>query len=153
MTTRQWMTQYGVAILLAVTMGLILGHIPLFKEAAIGKLRASNLVQFLAYGGALAMMWMCGHRLHRQWPDEWKRFTPFRSMLLPVLTLVVMAAGYQVVSFLVEPFLGKAGKSVYKWVFVIALVGASSWIIATWLFSCAPFVTSESGRKGRKQAA
>ncbi len=154
MTTRQWMMQYGVAVLLAVIMGLILGHIPLFKEAAVGKLRASNLVQFLAYGGAVAMIWLCGRRISHQWPGEWKRFAPVRALLLPVLTLFAVAAGYGVLSFLVDPFLGKPGKSVYNWVFVIGLVGASAWVIVTWVLSCAPLAGSaESSRRGRKQAA
>ena len=57
MKSRDWMFQYGVAILLALLLGVILGHIPLFQETTLGstKLRAADLVQFLGYGGALVM--------------------------------------------------------------------------------------------------
>ena len=49
MKARTWMMQYGVAMLLSCAFALILGHVPLFLETAVGKLTASDLVQFLGY--------------------------------------------------------------------------------------------------------
>jgi hypothetical protein len=37
MKARKWVMEYGVAIMLAVVCTVILGHLSLFREAAVGK--------------------------------------------------------------------------------------------------------------------
>src|SRR5438093_11540742 len=61
-----WVIQYGVAMLLAVLLGAILGSFPLFHQTALGetKLKASHLVEFIGYGGALLMFWLLARRLY-----------------------------------------------------------------------------------------
>ena len=56
MKARTWMMEYGVAIVLTFLFAVILGQIPLFRETAVGKLHASDLVQFIGYGGAMIMI-------------------------------------------------------------------------------------------------
>ena len=52
MESRKWMMQYGVAMMMAFLLAMILGQVSLFRETSIGKLRASDLVQFVGYGGS-----------------------------------------------------------------------------------------------------
>ena len=38
MKARKWLMEYGVAMIMAVVFAVILGHLSLFREAAVGKL-------------------------------------------------------------------------------------------------------------------
>jgi hypothetical protein len=52
MKAKQWMMEYGVAMMLAILLAVVLGHLPLFRDTAVGKLHASDVVQFMGYGTA-----------------------------------------------------------------------------------------------------
>lgn len=153
MKTRTWTMEYGVAIALAVVLAAVLGHLPLFREATVGKLHASDLVQFLGYSGALVIGWFGARQLGLHPPDEWKWLAPYRAMILPVVTLVTVVIAYLVLLFVCQPFLGKTGRAIYNWVFVIGIVGVSAWLIITWVQKCAPEVVATESRRLRKQAA
>lgn len=58
MGARRWVLKYGVALVLAFLFAMILGQVPLFRETSVGKLRASDLVQFVGYGGSLVIGWL-----------------------------------------------------------------------------------------------
>jgi len=139
-----WVAQYGVAILLALLLGAILGSIPLFKETALGdtKLNASRLVQFLGYGGALLLLWLLGRRAAFQLPEDGKGLSFMRHILTPLATLTVVSAGYQVLLLLGGPFLDKTGKTIYNWIFVIGIIGAALWLILAWFLRSAPLMES-----------
>jgi hypothetical protein len=55
MEARRWVMEYGVALFLAFLFAMILGQVSLFRETSHGKLRASDLIQFLGYSGSLAI--------------------------------------------------------------------------------------------------
>ena len=76
MKIRQWATEYGIAVGLTVFFAIVLGQLPLFRETFIGKLRASDLVQFLGYGGALTMAWLSARKLSNDFPGNGKRWLP-----------------------------------------------------------------------------
>ena len=128
-----WVIQYGVAMLLAVLLGAILGSFPLFHQTALGetKLKASHLVEFIGYGGALLMFWLLARRLAAHIPQG----TPvsiLRHVIVPLATLIVTSAGYQVLLLIGAPFLGKTGKTIYNWLFVIGIGGSALWLVAAW---------------------
>jgi hypothetical protein len=152
MKARKWMMEYGVAMLLAVLCTVVLGHLPLFREATVGKLRASDLVQFIGYGGAMLFAWMGARQLAMDPPEDWRWLVPYRSLILPLTTLLIVALAYEVLLYACEPFLGKAGKEVYNWTFVIGLMGCCAWLIVTWIQTCAPQLASMDGRRLRKAA-
>ena len=152
MKARKWMMEYGVAMVLSVASAVILGHLPLFREAMVGKLHASDLVQFLGYGGAIVLGWFGARQLASDPPDDWKSLAPYRALLLPVTTLMIVGLAYEVVLYACEPFLGKSGKYVYNWLFVVGLVCSCAWLIVTWVLKCAPHVASMDGRRLRKAA-
>ena len=153
MNARKWMIEHGVAMVLTFLFAVILGHISLFRDTTIGKLHASDLVQFIGYGGALVIAWFGARQLAAEPPDDWKWLTPYRALILPVTTLTIVAIAYGVLLYVCDPFLSKLGKGVYNWMFIIGIVATSAWLIVTWVRKCAPQVAAMESRRLRKQAA
>ncbi len=152
MKARKWVMEYGVAMGLAFLFALVLGQIPLFRETTIGKLRASDLVQFLGYSGALAIGWFSARELAANPPEEWKWLMPFRALVVPLATLLAVALAYGVLLLVCAPFLSKAARGIYNWMFIAGIVGSAAWLIVTWLRRCAPAVAESDGRRLRKAA-
>ena len=152
MKARTWMMEYGVAIVLTVLFAVILGQIPLFRETAVGKLHASDLVQFIGYGGALVVAWLGARQLSAEPPDDWKWLMPYRALILPVATLTMVAISYGVLLYVCEPFMSKPGKTIYNWFFIAGIVAASVWLIMTWVMKCAPQVAAMESRRLRRAA-
>ena len=152
MKVRQWATVYGAAVGLTVVFAMVLGQVPLFRGTSVGRLRASDLVQFLGYGGALMTAWVSARQLANDFPDEWTRMTPFKPMLLPLMTLMTTALSYSVLLLVCEPFLSKATKGIYNWIFIVGIVGSVGWFIFAWIWKCAPLIAATDSRKLRKAA-
>jgi hypothetical protein len=152
MKAQKWMMEYGVAIILTFLFAVILGQIPLFRETAVGKLHASDLVQFIGYGGAMIIAWFGARQLASEPPDDWKWLMPYRALILPVATLTMVAISYGVLLYVCEPFMSKSGKMVYNWFFIAGIVAASVWLIMTWVMKCAPQVAAMESRRLRRAA-
>ena len=152
MKARKWMMEYGVAMTRAVVCAVSRGPLSRFREATIGKLHASDLVQFIGYGGAIVLAWFGARQLSDEPPEDWKWLVPYRALILPVTTLVIVGLAYRVMLYACEPFLGKGGKDVYNWVFVVGLIACCVWLIVTWLQKCVPQVASMETRRLRKAA-
>jgi hypothetical protein len=144
--------EYGVALGLVVLLAMILGQVPLFRETSVGKLRASDLVQFVGYSGSLVIGWLGARALARNPPEEWKWIVPFQGLVMPLATLLAITMAYGVLLFALEPFFGKFGKAIYNWVFIAAIVADSIWLILSWVWKCASLVASTEFRKLRKAA-
>src|SRR5690348_15774060 len=99
MKARKWMMEYGVAIVMSALCAVILGHLPLFREAAVGKLHASDLVQFIGYGGAMVLAWFGARQLASDPPDDWKWLMLYRTLVLPVTMLMMVALAYSVLLY------------------------------------------------------
>lgn len=152
MGARKWIMEYGVAMMMALLLAMILGEISLFRETSIGKLRASDIVQFVGYGGSLVIGWLGARELARNPPMEWKWMVPFQGVVVPLATLLSIAMAYGVLLFALDPFLGKFSKAVYNWVFIVAIVADSVWLILSGVWKCAPLVAAIESRKLRKAA-
>ena len=152
MKARKWMMEYGVAIMLTFLFGMVLGQIPLFRETVVGKLHASDVVQFIGYGGAMIIAWFGARQLSADPPDDWKWLLPYRALILPVVTLTMVGISYGVLLYVCEPFMTKSVKTIYNWIFITGIVGASAWLIMTWVQKCAPLVASMESRRLRKAA-
>lgn len=139
-----WVGQYGVAIILALLLGAILGNLSLFEQTAVGdtKLTASRLVQFMGYGGALLLLWLLGRRVTMQLPEDGRGLSFLRHVITPLTTLIVVSAGYKVLLLLGGPFFDKTGKMIYNWVFVIGIVSAALWLTLAWFLKSAPLMES-----------
>ncbi len=153
MLTKKWLMQYGVAVALAALFAAILGHIPLFRETMVGKFRASSLVQFLGYGAALVTILIGARQIATDRSDDWKWLGPFREMVFPSASVVVLALAYNVGFLITGPLLGKDGKAAYNWMFVISIVAASCWVIATWVRKCAPQLADGGNKDNDRERA
>jgi hypothetical protein len=149
---RRWVLEYGVALILAFLLAMILGQVSLFRETSVGKLRASDLVQFVGYSGSLVIGWLGARALARNPPAEWTWMVPLQGLVVPLATLLSIAIAYGVLLFALEPFFGKIGQAIYNWVFIVAIVADSIWLILSWLWKCAPLVAATESRKLRKAA-
>jgi hypothetical protein len=152
MNARRWLIQYGVAMILTVVCAVVLGHLPLFHATTLGKLHASELVQFMGYGGAILFAWLAARQLALEPPEDWKWLVPYRALVLPVTTLIVVGLAYEVLLYACEPFLGRSGREVYNWIFVVGLIACCAWVISAWLQKCAHQLASLDGRRLRKAA-
>lgn len=152
MKARAWMMQYGVAMLLSSVFALILGQVPLFRETAVGKLAASDLVQFLGYSCTLALAWLGARQLAADLPDEWKWLTPYQALILPVMSVATVILAYGVLFLVCGPFLNKLARGIYNWIFIVGIVAAIAWLIATWVKTCAPLVAATASRRLKKAA-
>jgi len=144
--------EYGVAIVLTVLCAVILGHLPLFRETAVGKLHASDVVQFIGYAGAMVLAWFGARQLAADPPEDWKWVMPYRPLVLPVATLATIGLAYGVLLYACEPFLSRSGKEIYNWTFVTGIVTACAWLIVTWVQKCAPQIAAMESRRLRKAA-
>ena len=153
-----WLVQYGSGIIFALLLGVILGSIPLFKETSLGntKLTASGIVQFMGYGSALLLLWLLGQRVAMELREEGKGLSFLRQVITPLVTVIVVSAGYNVVWLLVGPFLGPTGKTIYNWLFVVGIIGSASWLAVVW-FHHSPLLfeylqeLEQAGKRGTRR--
>src|SRR2546423_236089 len=113
-----WLLRYVVVIVLALVLAAALGEMELFKATKLGKtgLNAARLVQFLSYGGALAVLWFMAQRTAALLPSGDQRWNVLKSILLPLATLIVVASGQAVLLFVVGPLMNRGWPQTYNWV-------------------------------------
>ncbi len=139
-----WAGQYGIAILVAVLLGVTLTRVPLFNQTTLAgnKLTASQVVEFLGYGGALLLFWLLGRRTGLQLQRDGKELSFLRHVITPLTTLIVVPAWYKVLLPIAGPFLDKTGRMIYNWVFVGGMVSAGLWLIFAGLLRSAALIES-----------
>ena len=130
-----WVVRYIAVIVLALVLAAVLGDMALFKATKLGKtgISAARLVQFLGYGGALVIFWLMAQRISEMiTPIDW-RLRLLKCSLLPVATLIVVAAGHVVLKPFLLPLLKKAWYPYFNWVAITLIILASCWLIASLL--------------------
>lgn len=151
-----WVAQYGIAILLAVFLGAVLGNMQLFREATLGPggWTASELVQFVAYGSALVVFWLLAIRAADEIPEDRNGLAFLRRLLVPVAAVLVVSIGYGVLWLLLGPFLDPTSRTIYNWVFVLGIVATALWLVLTGVQSATEVTgaVTRLGRKGRSSA-
>ena len=146
-----WLVQYGVTMMLALGFGALLSQVPLFHETSLGtsKLRASQCVQFLGFAGALLVFWQFGQRMASEPHSMAPRMRFLCPVMMPFTSLMVLIASHPVGGLVLHPFLGKNGKGVYDWMFVIGIVGAALWVVIAWYTKAAPLLQSWEESSGQ----
>ena len=136
-----WPLHYAVAILLALVLGTLLGSLSLFTETFLPgtRLRASDIVQFMGYAGALVLLWLVGQRAVVEL-RKLKNLLFLCPVIMPAMTLIVLLVGYKVVLLVAAPFLDRNGQSFYNWIMMAGIVSASFWLILAWLRQSAPLL-------------
>ena len=152
----KWIVRYLVVIVLAVILAAALGEMSLFKSTKIARtgLNAARIVQFLGYGGALLVIWLLAQRAALLLPAHDRRWGIVKSLLLPLATLVVVAAGQAVGLLLLGPLMNKAWQEAYNWLAIALIIVSAAWLLFalfTGSSSLAPLF-GERGGNGRRQA-
>ena len=126
-----WIGKYLLVILAALVLGAVLGHLALFKSATLGtpRLTAAALSQFIAQGGALALLWVLGARLAREFRAIGGAVAELSTMVLALVTLIVIASAYGVLLHFIAPFLSHAVKPFVDWAFILAILVAAGWLM------------------------
>jgi len=142
-----WVMQNGVTMALMLGLGTLLSQVPLFHDTLLGstKLRAAQGVQFLSFGGTLWILWRFGQRSTCELPSLWPKMRFLQPMILPMTTLIVITAGHPVCGQVLSPFLGKTGRNIYNWLFIIAIVAAALWVVVSWYTKAALMLQIEEG--------
>jgi len=127
-----WLLRYAVVIVLALVLAAALGEMELFKATRFGKsgLNAARLVQFLGFGGALAVLWLMAQRAASLLPSGDERWSVLKSILVPLTTLIVVACGQAVLLLVLAPLMNKAWQQAYNWVAIVAIIAAAAWLVA-----------------------
>jgi hypothetical protein len=125
-----WVVRYVVVIVLAVVLALALGEMELFRSTRFGRsgLNAARLVQFLGFGGALAVFWLLAQRCAALIPAGDERWNIVKTVLVPLATLLVIAAGQAVLLLLLGPLMTKGWHEVYNWTFIAAIILSAAWL-------------------------
>ncbi len=76
-----------------------------------------------------------------------------RQVDVPLATLIVVSAGYQVLLLLVGPFLNETATTIYNWIFVLGIVGAALWLAVTGCRSSAVLIETVAAPEHAKTSA
>ena len=115
-------------------------------------LNAARLVQFLGFGGALAVLWLMARRAADLLPAADERWNVLKSILLPLATLIVVASGQAVLLYVLGPLMNKAWQQAYNWIAIAAIIAAAAWLVAalfTGSASLAPLFGASRASRGR----
>lgn len=125
-----WISRYVLVIVISLVLGGVIGEFSLFKQTTLGtpKLAASALVQFMGYGGALLLLWLLGQKAARQFRAGGGKTAFLSFIVVPLLTLVVVAGAYTVLLSLLRPFLDGGIKNTFNWVFVLGITVSAFWL-------------------------
>ena len=149
-----WAIRYLVVIAAALILAAVFGDMALFKTTRFGKtgLNAARLVQFLGYGGALLVLWMLARRAADLLPGHDLRWNVLKSTLLPLTTLIVVAAGQSVMLRVLGPLLTRNGHQIYNWVSIAAIILSAVWLLAAVLTGSASLAPLFGGRVARRNS-
>jgi hypothetical protein len=150
----KWIVRYGVVIALAVLLAAALGEMELFKTTKIGKtgLNAARIAQFLGFGGALLVLWLLAQRAAALLPGHDRRWGVVKSLVLPLATLVVVAAGQAVGLLVLGPLMNKAWHAAYNWVAIAAIIVSAAWLLFSLFTGSSSLAPLFGNARSRSQA-
>lgn len=125
-----WAGRYIAGIVVALVLATAIGGMELFTKTMIGgKLSAGQAVRFLGYGTALAAFWMLGQRLTVVLRQRGGRWSFLQHLILPLVSLVVIAMSYTVLLLVLVPLLSAALLNIYNWVAIVAILACAVWVV------------------------
>ena len=145
-----WAGRYVAVILLSVILAAALGNMGLFEKTTLaGKLNAAHIVQFLGYGAALTIFWMLGLRATRTLQQQGGKALALLHLILPVVSLIVMALAYSVLLLLFKPFMGATLASIFNWTFIVLILACAGWLVMAVFNQSAPLTELLIGKKAK----
>ena len=146
---KTWIVRYLAVIVIGVALASLLGRMELFQVTALlrGKLTAAQMIRFAGYATALYATWMLGQCLARMMHAKRHHWVFLRHLVLPVFTLMVVAASHRVALIVLRPFLSTNLNELYNWLFIIAITACAVWIILAVLGQTETLTSALSQRK------
>lgn len=137
-----WMSRYVLVIVISLVLGGVIGELALFKQTTLGtpKLTASALVQFMGYGGALLLLWLLGQRAAKRFRDGRGKAAFLSFIIVPLVTLIVVAGAYTVLLAVFRPFLDAGLRNIYNWVFILGITASALWLAVALFHHSEPLV-------------
>lgn len=137
-----WISRYLLVIVIALLLAGVIGEFSLFKQTTLGtpRLTASALVQFMGYGGALLLFWLLGQRASSQFRNGGGRPAFLSFIIVPLVTLIVVAGAYTVLLQILRPFLDPGLRNVYNWIFVLGITVSALWLAVALFHHSEPLV-------------
>ncbi len=126
-----WTSKYLLVIVIALLLGGAISQMTLFTQTTLGtpKMTVAALVEFISYTGALYFLWLLTQKAATQFRAAGDRTAFLGHTLVPLATLVIVTAAYTVGLVVLKPFLSGAVKSVYNWIFILAITGAAIYLL------------------------
>lgn len=148
-----WTGRYILAMVVALILGVLLGELSLFHQTTLGasRLTAAGLAKFIAFGGALLLLWLLGQGIANQLRQQRGRLAFLGRITLPFVTLLVVWGAYSVLLFILQPFFSQGAKNAYNWFFVLAITGSALWLAASIFYHSEPLIELvRSGFSGKR---
>jgi hypothetical protein len=147
-----WVGRYVAVIVLSLILAAALGHMELFEKTSLsGKLSASHIVQFLGYGAALVALWMLGQRATIAMQKQGGKWAVLQHLILPAVSLLVVALAYSVLLLLLKPFLGATAAGIFNWAFIAAILACAGWLVMAVLNQSAPLTALLTENKDKAE--
>ena len=126
-----WIGRYVAVIIIALVLAAAFGSMDLFKTTTVigKKLTAAHIVKFLGYGTALAVLWFLSQRASLVLQRQGGRWSFGQYLLVPLVTLVVVASAHSVLLLVLGPLLDLGLRNLYNWLFIIGIIAAAAWVV------------------------
>ncbi len=149
-----WTARYVAVIVVTLILAAALGSMDLFEKTSLfgGKLTAAHLVRFLGFAAALTAFWLLVQRAAiflRQRQGHWSFL---RHFMLPVASLIYVAAAYSILLLVLKPFLEGSLHNIYNWFFIIIILAVAGWLVVAVLNQSSPMTEmfTSFGNRNRK---
>jgi hypothetical protein len=130
--SRGWNQLFGHLLLIVVTaaLGALIGELPAFQDTEIveGRLTAAMLARWLGAAGAIAFLWLLGRGAALRFREAGAGRAVMYELLMPVITLLVLAIAYGVLQKPLGPALDDTLRSIYGWGFLLAVCACAVWL-------------------------
>ena len=114
---------------------------------------AALLVEFISQGAALTLLWLLGWQAAQQMRAAGPRMVVVATIVVALVTLVITAVGYVVLSGFIHPFVSKGIKQAVDWIFILGVVAAASWFILALFAGADDLIAAvRDGLGGKKRA-
>src|SRR5260221_7556278 len=111
----------------------------------------------MGYGGSLLLLWLMGQKAASQFRSGRGRAAFLSFIVVPLVTLIVVAGAYTVLLTILRPFLDAGPRNIYNWIFVLGITVSALWLAVALFHHSEPLVdlfrsdrADESDAQGKK---
>lgn len=124
--------QYLVTIMAVLLIGYLLSVLPVMTRLQFGGvLLASELILFTAHVAALALFFLFARHVVAAIPDRGGTLSFIRGIVEPVAVLMILVIAQGLLWQVIDPFVGRGGKTVYFGVAITLIVMVGAWLIVS----------------------